>query len=106
MTAGKRSAMRPGDSSTSWPPYRIRSTISTCAAYCRSATPASPCDPLPDLSRPKLLIFSPTKARGGAEDYILVVADAADEAGWDVSVSIESSPATASLVDELESRPH
>src|SRR3954469_19851668 len=105
-TGARRSATRPAASWASWPQSRIHSTISTCAAYCHSATRVSPRDPRPDLTRRGLLIFSPTVARGGAEDYILVVADAAHQAGWDVAVSIESRTATASLVRELESRPH
>jgi glycosyltransferase involved in cell wall biosynthesis len=54
----------------------------------------------------RLLILSPTTARGGAEDYMLTVADAAAAAGWDLTVSIESRTGTSALVSELESRPH
>ena len=58
-----------------------------------------------ELTRPRLLILSPTTGRGGAEDYILTVGDAAAGAGWDVTVSLESGPGTAGLVDELEASP-
>jgi glycosyltransferase involved in cell wall biosynthesis len=57
------------------------------------------------LSGRQLLILSPTTGRGGAEDYFLAVADAAAGAGWQVTVSFESGPGTAGIVDELRKRP-
>jgi glycosyltransferase involved in cell wall biosynthesis len=58
------------------------------------------------LNPPRLLILSPTAGRGGAEDYILTLGDAAAEAGWHVTVSLESGKGTAGFVEELRSRPH
>jgi len=40
----------------------------------------------------RLLILSPTTGRGGAEMYMLTVADAALDAGWDVVVGLRVAP--------------
>lgn len=49
----------------------------------------------------RLLIVSPTTDRGGAEGYLLTVARAAVEAGWGVTVSLQSSPRTCEFVRQL-----
>lgn len=53
----------------------------------------------------RLLILSPTTGRGGAEMYMLTVADAALDDGWDVVVGFESCPGTRDIVQELQARP-
>jgi glycosyltransferase involved in cell wall biosynthesis len=58
------------------------------------------------VSARRLLILSPTTGRGGAEDYILTLGDAASETDWHVSVSLESGPGTAGFVEELSSKTH
>src|SRR4051794_6804903 len=81
------------------------STTSTRAASCRSATSASRRAPEASLRERRLLILSPTTGRGGAEDYILTVADAALDAGWEVTVCLECVAGTRTVVDDLRGRP-
>src|SRR4051812_39197950 len=62
------------------------STIWTCDACSRWGISAW-LDALRDrLSRRTLLLLSPTTGHGGAEEYIVTVADAAAAAGWRVGV--------------------
>ena len=50
----------------------------------------------------RMLILSPTDDRGGAEEYMLTVANAAVERGWEVTVSFELTLRTRSIAQELE----
>ena len=52
-----------------------------------------------------LLVLSPTPGRGGAEEYLLTVAHAAHAQGWRVTVGLEPSSDTRSLVKELNEDP-
>src|SRR4051794_10320573 len=80
----------------------MTSTRGECS---RSGIGASPRALRADLSERRLLILSPTTGRGGAEDYLLTVSDGAVAAGWEVTVCVERLEGTASLVDDLYSRP-
>lgn len=53
----------------------------------------------------RLLIASPTTARGGAETYMLEVASEAAKHGWDVTIALESAPGTVEVVREAQDRP-
>jgi glycosyltransferase involved in cell wall biosynthesis len=57
--------------------------------------------PASGVSR-RLLILSPSGDRGGAESYMVTVARAAYEAGWEVTVGFESNARTRGIVAELE----
>jgi len=49
----------------------------------------------------RLLILSPTPARGGAEEYLLTIARAATEHGWNVTVGFELSTGTRTLAQDV-----
>jgi glycosyltransferase involved in cell wall biosynthesis len=49
----------------------------------------------------RLAILSPTPGRGGAEEYLLAVAETAARHGWDVVVSFELSPLTRTLAADV-----
>lgn len=53
----------------------------------------------------RLLILTPTQDRGGAEEYLLRLASAAAERGWEAVVGAELTPGTRTLAQELRSHP-
>ena len=51
----------------------------------------------------RLLILSPTDDRGGAEEYLLTVANRpAIDRDWEATVSFELTPRTRSIAEELK----
>jgi glycosyltransferase involved in cell wall biosynthesis len=52
----------------------------------------------------KLLVISCSSQRGGLEEYVLTIASAALERGWDVHAACPKAPGTASLIQDFTTR--
>ena len=49
----------------------------------------------------KLLIISPSTQRGGSEEYILKIAQAALQEGWKIDTAFPKTPDTISLINDF-----